>query len=107
MIQLNKKTSKLGEYLIFFEKKIKKVPLRRLGYRSGTFWINQGLHFSKSDPNSQYSGGKLHTPQYSIRTGWGFSAIVVYTQACKPCFTFALFLRTTTRTKRCVFATQL
>jgi len=48
---------------------IKMIPLIRLGYKSGTFWINQGLHFSKSDPNSQYSGGKLHTWQYNTRTG--------------------------------------
>lgn len=58
-----------------FKKKKKKkayvieVPLRRSGYNSGAFLINQGLHFSKSGPNSQYSAGREHIEQYRTRTG--------------------------------------
>ena len=107
--------------LWFWEKKKKKlnflkilIPLRRSGYRSGKFWINQGLHLSKSGPNSQYSGGKEHTGQYTTRTGWGFSAIVWDATKTKPqpsslvaylCL-FGIQGRRRRR-KRCVLTTRL
>ena len=62
-------------YLVTLSASFAFDSLRRSGQRFGVFWINHGLHFLKSGPNSQYSTGNLQTPQQSTRTGWGFSTI--------------------------------
>lgn len=70
------KKSKVGVQRTSVNQKVQ--PLTRSGQSSGAFLTNQGLHFWKSGPNSQYSAGRLQIGQQRTRKGWGFSAIKLF-----------------------------